>query len=205
MAATAGLALVLWVASSSLVLMPLGILALIFLVYVLAGSAKGRETLRATLQAKPEGEDIREVIERSLVTLALIVTIAVPFIVVNTYLPLSIASALTFVLSLAAFIYHPMAIAIAVLSEKPFFAFRPPIVVNQMHALGDDYPALLIGLLILYAAVFIVQFFSRFIPVLGGLIAAFALAYGAILAAHVLGWTFYLNFGRLGWKRTLLT
>jgi hypothetical protein len=205
MAATLGLAIVLWVTSLSLVLMPFGILALIFLVYVLAGSAKGQETLKATLQTKPTGDDIRLVVERSLVTLAVVFTIAVPFVVVNAYLPLSMASALTFVLSLAAFAYHPMAIAIAVLSEKPLFAFRPQVVMNQMQALGDDYPALLIGLLILYAAVFIVQIFSRFIPVLGGLIAAFAMAYGAILTAHVLGWTFYLNFGRLGWKRTSIT
>jgi hypothetical protein len=189
MAATAGLAFVLWVASFSIILIPLGIPALIFLVYVLAGSAKGRETLQETLQVKPTGEDIKEVILRSLVTLALIIAISI----------------LTFFLGLTAFVYHPMAIAIAVLSEAPLFAFRPPFVLRQTHAMGDDYPALLIGLLILYAAISIAQFVFGYIPILGGLIAAFVAAYGALLAAHVLGWTFYLNFGRLGWRRTLLT
>jgi hypothetical protein len=205
MTATAGLAVVIWVASSSLILVPLGISALIFLVYVLAGSAKGRETLQETLQAKPSGGDVKQVIEGSVVTLALIVAVSLPLVAVNVFLPLSIASILTFLLGLAAFVFHPMAIAIAVLSEKPLYAFRPDVMIRQINSMGDDYPALLIGLLIVYAAVFITQFFLGLIPLLGGLIAAVVVAYGALLAAHVLGWTYYLNFGRLGWRRTLLT
>jgi hypothetical protein len=71
--------------------------------------------------------------------------------------------------------------------------------------MGDDYPALLIGLLILYAAAFVVQFFIGSIPLVGGPIAKVIVAYGAILAAHVLGWTFHLNLRRLGWSRTPLS
>ncbi len=201
MAATAVLGLLLWVAGFSIVTMPLSLLVLMFLVYVLASSAKGRETLQSTLQAKPEAGDFREVIERGLLTLAIMLVVAIPFVIVNRFLPLSLASALTFLLGLVAFAYHPMAIAIAVLSEKPFSAFHPPAVIRQMNAMGDDYPALLIGLLIVYMAVFIAQFFIGIIPFVGGLIASLIVAYGGLLAAHVLGWTFYLNLGRLGWLR----
>jgi hypothetical protein len=172
-----------------------------FLVYVLAGSAKGRETLQATLQTKPKGEDLREVIERGLLTLAIMLIVAIPFVIVNMLLPLSLASVLTFFMGLLAFAYHPMAFAMAVLSEKPFLAFNPPVVIRQMNAMGNDYPALLIGLLIVYIAVFITQFFVGLIPIVGGLIASLIVAYGSILAAHVLGWTFYLNLGRLGWSQ----
>jgi hypothetical protein len=203
MAATAVLGLALWVSGFSLITMPLALVVWLFLVYVLAGSARGRETLQATLQAKPDGEDLRGVIERGLLTFAIMFFAAIPFLIVSMLLPLSLASVLSFFWGLLVFAYHPMAIAIAVLSEKPLLAFHPRVVIRQMNAMGDDYPALLIGLLIVYVAVFVTQFFIGSIPLVGGLVASLVVAYGGLLAAHVLGWTFHLNLGRLGWRRTV--
>jgi hypothetical protein len=202
--ATGGLGLLLWLASLSMLTAPLYLVGLVFLVYVLSSSAKGRETLQEILRSKPETADIQEVAERSLLALAVIAVMAAPFLIVNAILPLSLASALGFFLGLAVFAYHPMALGMGVFSEKPLDAFLPKAVLWQIYVMADDYLTLLLGLLAMDFLLFATQVVIGSIPLLGGLLAKVVLAYGLIVEAHMIGWTFWLNLGRLGWRRILV-
>ena len=194
---TLGLGVLLWISGLSVVTTPLSLVSVVATVYVLAHSAKGHRKL--TFGASEI--NATELIERSLMALLVTAAVAVPFILVNTYLPFGIAAVLSFFLGLAAYTYYPMALGTAVISDKPFQAFDPASFVRQVFAMGESHLNLLIGLIVVSVLVFATQFVLRFIPLVGDLLASLLSAYGTVLGAHMIGWTFYVNLGRLGWRK----
>jgi hypothetical protein len=112
-----------------------------------------------------------------------------------------LAAVLSFFLGLAAYTYYPMALGTAVISDSPFKAFDPASFVRQVFAMGESHLNLLIGLIVVSIVLFAMQFALRLIPGVGYLLASMVAAYGTVLGAHMIGWTFYVNLGRLGWRR----
>lgn len=200
--ATGGLALVLWLASLSTTTVPLYLLVLLFLMYVLYSSAKGGKSLQETLRVRRSPAEIWDILERGFLCAVIMVAFVTPLVLVHIYIPFSLAAIFIFFMGLAAFGYHLMAIAVAMLSEKPLAAFQPKIVVKQIHAMGEDYLSLLLGLLLILISFVINHFLIGRIPILGIPITKIVVAYGLIVSAHMIGWTYYLNLSRLGWRRT---
>lgn len=200
--ATGGLALVLWLASLSAVTLPLYLIVLLFLMYVLYSSAKGGKSLQEALRVRRGPAEILDILERGLLAFAFMAAFVAPLVLVHIYIPFSPAAIFIFFIGLTAFGYHLMAIAVAMLSEKPLAAFQPKVVVKQIEAMGEDYLSLLLGLLLICISFVVNHFVIGRIPVLGIPITKIVVAYGLIVSAHMIGWTYYLNLGRLGWRRT---
>ncbi len=195
---TGGLAVSLWLASLGPATLPFYIPAIAILVYVMAISAKGQESL----STKPAHLDVRELAERSLVGVLVTAAMAAPFFLVNTYLPLGMAAIVSFFLGLFVFGCHAMALGIAVLSDNTAAAFKPKFVIQRIYNMFDDYLTLLLGLLAVNLF-FLFQYWALgFIPYAGQPLSKAFMAYGLIVQAHIVGWTFYLNVHRLGWKVT---
>jgi hypothetical protein len=127
---------------------------------------------------------------------------ALPFFVINTYLPLGMAAILSFFLGLAVFGYHAMALGIAVLSDNTAAAFQPKFVIRRIFNMFDDYLTLLLGLLAVNLFLLFQFWALGFVPYMGQPLSKVLIAYGLIVQAHMVGWTFYLNVHRLGWKVT---
>jgi hypothetical protein len=200
--ATGGLALVLWLASLSAATLPLYLVVLLFLMYVLYASAKGGKSLHEALRSRRGSAEIWDILERGLLAGAIMVVFAAPLVLVHIYIPFSVAAIFIFFMGLTAFGYHLMAIAVAMLSEKPLAAFQPRVVVKQIQAMGEDYLSLLLGLLLILISFGVNHFVIGRIPILGIPLTKIIVAYGLIVSAHMIGWTYYLNLGRLGWRRT---
>ena len=194
---TVGLGVVLWLAGLSVVTTPLSLLSVVATVYVLQHSAKGHRKL--TFGSNEIS--VPDLIERSLMALLVTAAVAVPFILVNAFLPFGLAAVLSFVLGLAAYTYYPMALGTAVISDKPFKAFDPASFIRQVFAMGESHLNLLIGLIVVSVLIFATQFVLRLIPGVGHFLASIVAAYGTVLGAHMIGWTFYVNLGRLGWRK----
>ena len=194
---TLGLGVILWIAGLSIVTIPLSLASVVATVYVLRHSAKGHRKLTFV----PSAFNAPELIERSLMALLVTGAVAVPFILVNAFLPFGIAAVLSFFLGLAAYTYYPMALGTAVISDKPFKAFDPASFVRQVFAMGESHLNLLIGLIVVSVLIFATQFALRFIPLVGDFLASLLAAFGTVLGAHMIGWTFYVNLGRLGWRK----
>jgi hypothetical protein len=195
---TAGLAVILWLGSLGPAAVLFYVPAVAVLVYVMAISAIGHQSL----STKPAQLDARELAERSLVGVLVVSAMAAPFLLVNTYLPLGIAAILSFFLGLAVFGYHAMALGIAVLSDDTAAAFRPRFVAWRIYHMLDDYLTLLLGLLAVNGLLLFLYWALGSIPFVGQPLSKLFMAYGLIIQAHMVGWTFYLNVHRLGWKVT---
>lgn len=195
---TLGLGVFYWIAGLSLATAPLSLIGIVATVFVLRHSSRGHRKLTVT----PKELNVAELVERSLMALLVTAAVAVPFILVNSYLPFGLAAVLSFFLGLAAYTYYPMALGTAVISDRPFKAFDPTSFVRQVFAMGESHLNLLIGLIVVSILLFATQFVLRFIPGVGYLLASMVAAYGTVLGAHMIGWTFYVNLGRLGWRRT---
>ncbi len=195
---TGGLAALLWLGSLGPAALPLYIPAVAILVYVMAVSAKGQQSL----STKPAHLDMRELAERSLVGVMVTAAMALPFFLINTYLPLGMAAILSFFLGLAVFGYHAMALGIAVLSDNAAAAFKPKFVIRRIFNMFDDYLTLLLGLLAVNCFLLFQFWALSFVPYVGQPLSKVFMAYGLIVQAHMVGWTFYLNVHRLGWKVT---
>jgi hypothetical protein len=127
---------------------------------------------------------------------------ALPFFLINSYLPFGMAAIVSFFLGLAVFGYHAMALGIAVLSDNAGAAFKPKFVIRRIYNMFDDYLTLLLGLLAVNLFLLFLYWVLGFIPYVGQPLSKVFMAFGLIVQAHIVGWTFYLNVHRLGWKVT---
>ena len=76
-------------------------------------------------------------------------------------------------------------------------AFDPATVVAAIKTLREDYLLIVLFLIAISVIVIALQTLFSFIPWLGRLLGAAALAYGAIAQAHALGALLYLNRERI--------
>ena len=122
---------------------------------------------------------------------------SVSFIAIELYAPASARAFLQLPLTLAAFAYLPMALGLLLLGQPTAKAFDPTTVTTAIKTLREDYLLIVLFLVAISVVVIALQTLFTFIPWLGRILGAAALAYGAIAQAHALGSLLYLNRERI--------
>ena len=189
---TAALGVLLWLGSLSIFLVPLYVLALALVVHVAASSIRGQKKLAIApeLDLKKLGAQVVPVAVFMIVVIAIVVGIelyAPPFARAVIQLPLTIAS----------FAYLPMALGLLLLGQGTAKAFQPNTVISAIKTLREDYLLIVLFLIAISVVVVALQTLFSFIPWLGRVLGAAAVAYGAIAQAHALGSLLYLNRERI--------
>ena len=100
-------------------------------------------------------------------------------------------------ITLIAFAYFPMAIGLLLLGKSTATAFEPKTVIQAIKTLREDYLLIALFLIAISVVVLALQILFSFIPYLGRLLAAAALAYGSVGQAHALGSLLYLHRERV--------
>lgn len=72
--------------------------------------------------------------------------------------------------------------------------------VSHILKIKRDYAILILAIAVLGATQFILETIARSVPFLGGILAHMSTAYLAVIEAHILGWTLYMNSRELGWN-----
>jgi hypothetical protein len=185
----------LWIASSSLLLLPLQLLALPVLVDAVIRSSRGGRTwaILSRLSDIDGGSLLRTTIPIAILSIVLALPLLVIPFVVGTW----IGVLLQFPIVLFIFFYYPMSVALLLVSDVGERAIRPRTVLRVIWALRDEY--------FLYLALFIavavgivgVVLVLSFIPFVYGVLHSIAVAYGWVLQAHILGFFIYMNRERL--------
>ena len=189
---TAVLGGLVWLGGLSIFLLPLYFVALALVVHVAASSIRGEKKLAIApnLDLKKLGEQVIPVAMFTTVVTAIVVGIefyAPPFARAVLQLPLTVAS----------FAYLPMALGLLLLGQGTAKAFEPKTVIAAIKTLREDYLLIVLFLIAISVMVIALQMLFSFIPWLGRLLGAAALAYGATAQAHALGSLLYLNRERI--------
>lgn len=189
---TAVLGAIAWLASLSVFLLPLNLVALALVVHVAASSCRGDKKLSIDPNL-----DLRRLAGQVL-PIALFTAVVVGIVVgIELNAPPSARAILQLPLTLGAFAYLPMALGLLLLGQATAKAFDPSAVTAAIKTLREDYLLIVLFLVALSVAVVALQTLFSFIPWLGRILGAAALAYGAIAQAHALGSLLYLNRERI--------
>ncbi len=185
---TAVLGGLVWLGGLSIFLLPLYFVALALVVHVAASSIRGEKKLAIApnFDLKKLGEQVIPVAIFTTIVTAIVVGIefyAPPFLRAILHLPLTLVS----------FGYLPMALGLLLLGQGTAKAFEPKTVIAAIKTLREDYLLIVLFLIAISVMVIALQTLFSFIPWLGRLLGAAALAYGAIAQAHALGSLLYLN------------
>ncbi len=184
-----------WVTSLSVYLIPIQLIALLFLVDIVLSSSKGSK--RWTLSRSLSSEHLRDLGREALPVLFLTVVLAIPLLAIPFVLGPSLGVLVQFPITLVLFFYYPMAAGALLVAEDKDRALHPRAVLHAIWMVRDEYfvyIALFIAVAI--AAIAVILVFT-FIPYLGPLLSSIALAYGWILQAHFLGFFLYMNRERI--------
>jgi len=189
---TAALGVIVWLGGLSIFLAPLYLLALALVVHVAASSIRGQKKLAIApdLDLKKLAEQVIPVAIFTAVVIGIVVGIefyAPPFARAVVQLPLTVVS----------FAYLPMALGLLLLGQGTAKAFQPNTVISAIKTLREDYLLIVLFLIAISVVVVALQTLFSFIPWLGRVLGAAALAYGAIAQAHALGSLLYLNRERI--------
>ncbi len=189
---TAVLSGLVWLGSLSMFLLPLYLIALVLVVHVAASSIRGEKKLAIApnLDLKKLGEQVIPVAIFTTVVTGVVVGIAF-------YAPPSARAALQLPLTVLSFAYLPMALGLLLLGQGTAKAFEPKTVIAAIKTLREDYLLIVLFLIAISVLVLALQMLFSFIPWLGLLLGAAALAYGATAQAHALGSLLYLNRERI--------
>lgn len=189
---TAAFGVFLWLASLTVFLIPLYFIALALVVHIAASSVRGEKklTLDPNLDLKKLAEQVIPVAIFTIVVAAIVIGI-------ELYAPPSVRAILQLPLTLASFAYLPMALGLLLLGQGTAKAFDPSKVIAAIKTLREDYLLIVLFLVAISVIVIALQTLFSFIPWLGRLLGAGALAYGATAQAHALGALLYLNRERI--------
>ncbi len=95
------------------------------------------------------------------------------------------------------FAYYPMAVGLLLLDDDKKRALRPRSVIQAVIALKEDYLLAVLLLIAISVLALAGQTLATFIPYLGGLVGALALADATLAHAQALGSLLYLNRERI--------
>jgi hypothetical protein len=211
---TAGIGFFLWLGSQGgnafrIYLFAIALLVylvgLSYLVHVVWRSAKGEKKM----SSGPESIDPMDLAATGLVAFCVMLIVFSPIILLNGYLVYRTFSeqktpgALWFLnvpLVLVALVYYPMALGMSAVWDNKWLALRPSVVVGHILKIKRDYAILVVAIAVIGAAQFALEMLARNVPFLGGILAHMSTAYLAVIEAHILGWTLYMNSRELGWS-----
>lgn len=186
---TLGMGALIWIASFSYT-WPLALLALTVLVEIALAAARGEKRVSLPRDAK---KSLRDTAPIAVLSVVLTLPLAA--------FPLLFSPATSVLLqapwSLLILLYGPVAAGLLLLGVAPAKAVHPRSVLRAMGALKEHYLLLLLGFIAVGIAVVAVRVIVSFLPWVDGPLGAFALAYGAVLQAYLLGWTLYMHRERL--------
>ncbi len=189
---TAVLGGLVWLGGLSVWLLPINLLALALAVHVASSSVRGEKKLAIDAQL-----DLKK-LAGLVLPIALFTAVVVGIVVaIELYAPPSARAILQLPLTLAAFAYLPMALGLLLLGQPTANAFDPSTVTTAIKTLREDYLLIVLFLVAISVVVVALQTLFSFIPWLGRILGAAALAYGAIAQAHALGSLLYLNRERI--------
>jgi hypothetical protein len=92
-----------------------------------------------------------------------------------------------------------MALGMSAVWDNKWLALRPGAVVSHILKIKEDYAILIAAIAVISATQFVLEMVARNVPFLGGILAHMSTAYLAVIEAHILGWTLYMNSRKLGW------
>jgi hypothetical protein len=190
---TLAIGIVFWLSRSTLVATPLSLLTLPLFVDAILRSAKGAKhwtILTGSVDAK-------ELVQKTLPVGLLYVVAALPFLAFGFVLGAALGVLFQFPWTLFLFFYGPMAVGLVLLAPDTDRALHPRNVVNAIWAVRDEYFVYVVVLIAIAVAVVAVNLLLTFIPWIGSLLQSLALAYGAVIQAHLLGFFFYMNRERV--------
>ena len=188
----AALGALIWLGSLSIFLLPLYFVALALVVHVAASSIRGEKKLAIApnLDLTKLGEQV--------IPVAIFTTVVTGIVVgIEFYAPPSTRAILQLPLTVVSFAYLPMALGLLMLGQGTAKAFQPKTVITAIKTLREDYLLIVLFLIAISVVVIALQTLFSFIPWLGRILGAAALAYGAIAQAHALGSLLYLNRERI--------
>lgn len=211
---TAGIGFFLWLGSQGgnvfrLYLIGIALLVyligLSYLVHVVGRSAKGEKKM----STGPDSIDPIDMAATGLIAFCVMVVVFSPIILLNGYLIYRTLSEhrtpgalwlLNVPLILVVLAYYPMALGMSAVWHNKWLALRPGVVVSHILRIKKDYAILVLAIAVMAAVQFVLEMLARSIPFLGGLLAHMSTAYLAVIEAHILGWTLYMNSRELGWS-----
>jgi arginine exporter protein ArgO len=180
------------------------LVGLSYLVHVVGRSAKGEKKM----SSGPDSIDPIDLAATGLVALCAMLVVFFPVILLNGYLVFRTFSeqrtpgALWFLnvpLVLVALVYYPMALGMSAVWHNKWLALRPDVVVSHILKIRRDYAILVLAIAVIGGVQFALEMIARSVPFLGGILAHMSTAYLAVIEAHILGWTLYMNSRELGW------
>ena len=192
---TAVLGGLVWLGGLSVFLLPLYFVALALVVYVAASSIRGENKL-----AIAPNIDLKKLGEQVIPVAIFTTTVTAIVVGIEFYAPPFARAMLQLPLTLVSFAYLPMALGLLLLGQGTAKAFEPKTVITAIKTLREDYLLIVLFLIAISVMVIALQtLFSlfSFIPWLGRLLGAAALAFGATAQAHALGSLLYLNRERI--------
>jgi hypothetical protein len=184
---------------------PLYLIGVAWILHVIAFSAKGK----TELGVGPDVSHPADLCWRGLTAIGVLVAAFLPVAVLDFWalgstlaggrVSWALVVALNFPLIALGWAYVPMALGMVAVWHGFGIAFRPHLVVGAIMKIPRDYLMLLAFGFALSAAILAVSVPLGWIPVLGGIVAGFLEAWGAIAFAHALGRTLWRNERLLGW------
>lgn len=189
---TAALGVLFWLGGLYVFLVPLDLVALALVVHVASSSIRGEKKLAIDPKLNL-AKLARQVVPVALFT----IVVAAIVVGIEMYAPPFMRAALQLPLTVASFAYLPMALGLLLLGQGTAKAFDPSTVVTCIKTLREDYLLIVLFLIAISVIVVAAQTLFTFIPWLGRVFGAAALAYGAIAQAHALGSLLYLNRERI--------
>jgi hypothetical protein len=201
---TAGIGLLVWLGSWSLRGRVILLIGLAYLMHVVTRSAKGDKKMGIG----PDTSDIAELAAAGAMACLVTGLVFLPIILFNVFVvyrglsegesvgPLFL---LNVPLALFTFSYYPMALGMSAVWHNRWLALRPDIVISHILRIKKDYLILLGAWLLITLVQWLMEGFTRWVPILGGLLGSFISAYAAVIEAHILGWTLYMKANELEW------
>jgi hypothetical protein len=189
---TAALGALVWLGGLSIFLFPLLFVALALVVHVAASSIRGEKKL-----AIDPNLDLKKLAEQVIPVAVFTIVVAGIVVGIELYAPPFARAVLQLPLTLASFAYLPMALGLLLLGCGTAKAFEPGAVIAAIKTLREDYLLIVLFLIAISVIVIALQTLFSFIPWLGRVLGAAALAYGAVAQAHALGSLLYLDRERI--------
>jgi hypothetical protein len=184
-----------WVTTLSVYLLPVQLVAILFLVDVVLSSSKGSK--RWTLSKSLSPEHLKELGREALPVVFLSAVLALPLLAIPFVFGPSLGVLVQFPVTLVLFFYYPMAAGALLVADDKDKALHPRAVLNAIWAVRDEYFVYIALFIAVAVAVIAAILVFTFIPFLGPILSSVALAYGWVLQAHLLGFFLYMNRERV--------
>ena len=189
---TAVSGLLLWLASLSVYLIPLYLVALILFVHACVDSMGGGKKLVLT-----GSTNFKKLYERAAEAAVFTIVFLGVITIIQLYASPSLRVLLWPPITVIFFAYYPMAVGLLLLDRDKRRALQPRSVIKAIRELKERYLLAVLLLIAISVLALAGQTIATFVPYLGPLVAALSLAYATLAQAHTLGSLLYLHRERI--------